>query len=64
VLPALPAHVLTAALLNGKSLEFTQTDGSLTVTIPADSVDPIDTIVKLELDQPWITSAVVPVPAQ
>lgn len=64
VLPALPARVLRATLLNGPGLQFEQNDHQLSVKIPAGSLNPIDTIVKLELDQSWTTDAVVPVPAQ
>lgn len=64
VLPALPVKVTKASRLNGPELAFNQSAGTLTVTIPADTLDAIDTIVKLELAEPWTTSAVVPTPAQ
>ncbi|HEU5458079.1 MAG TPA: alpha-L-fucosidase, partial [Terracidiphilus sp.] len=62
-LPALPIRVRSASLLRGAVLHFEQSGRSLTIRIPADAYDPVDTILKLELDRPWDTSAVVPVPA-
>lgn len=61
-LPALPMGVMKASTLDESPLHFEQTGGNLTITIPAHSLDSIDTIIKLELEQPWKTSAVVPVP--
>ena len=63
-LPVLPVKVLKASRLNGPTLAFEQSDRGVTVTIPANTLDEIDTIVKLELAEPWTTSAVIPVPAQ
>ena len=51
-LPALPATVKSATLLNGGNVEFTQQDGKLTINLPAGPRDAIDTIIKLELDRP------------
>jgi hypothetical protein len=34
----------------------------VTFRVPAEAVDPIDTVIKVELEQPWTTAAVVPVP--
>jgi alpha-L-fucosidase len=39
-----------ATLLAGGKIKFTQRDGKLTLTVPAKQRQPIDTIVKLELD--------------
>jgi alpha-L-fucosidase len=64
LLPTLPVKVLKASRLNGLALQFEQNDRQLIVTLPAGSLDAVDTIVKLELAEPWTTSAVVPVPAQ
>lgn len=61
-LPALPVRVTGASLLDGRKLHFTQNARQLTIHVPADNVDPIDTILKLQLEQPWDTSAVIPVP--
>jgi alpha-L-fucosidase len=63
-LPTLPVRVTKATLLQGGDVPFEQSAQSLTLTLPASSPDAIDTIVKLELAEPWTTSAVVPVPAK
>jgi alpha-L-fucosidase len=49
-LPALPAEIQSASLLGAAKVEFSQKDGKLFVTIPPSSRDPIDTIVKLQLN--------------
>jgi alpha-L-fucosidase len=49
-LPALPLEIKSAALLNGGKIEFNQQDGKLVVTVPKESFNPIDTIVRLELE--------------
>jgi alpha-L-fucosidase len=64
VLPALPLRVLKAALLQGNEVPIQQSAQTLTLTLPPGSPNEIDTIVKLELAEPWITSAVVPVSAE
>ena len=51
-LPALPATIKSATLLNGGRVEFTQQDGKLAITLPAGPRDAIDTIIKLEIDRP------------
>ena len=52
-LPALPAEIQSAALLNGGRVEFHQQDGTLTITLPqAGLTAAVDTIVKLEVDRP------------
>ncbi len=61
VLPALPIDVMSASLLHGPKLAIEQSDHNLRVSIPAASLDSIDTVLKLELERPWTTSAVVPV---
>lgn len=61
-LPTLPIRVRRASLLGGANLSFKQSDHLLTISIPAAAIDPMDTIIKLELEQPWTTLAVVPVP--
>ena len=49
-LPALPVIINSAALLGGGKVEFSQAGGKLVVSIPqAGLLDPIDTVVKLEL---------------
>jgi alpha-L-fucosidase len=63
-LPALPAHVNKAVLLHGGEVRFEQTAQTLTLHLPDGSADDIDTIIKLELAEPWRSSAVVPVAQQ
>ena len=50
-LPALPAEIKSAALLHGGPVKFSQKDGKLTVMLPLSTLEPMDTIVKLELDR-------------
>ena len=61
-LPTLPIRVTSASLLGGRQLQFKQDGQRLTIELPADATDDLDTILKLQLQQPWDTSAVVPVP--
>jgi alpha-L-fucosidase len=61
-LPALPAGIKSAALLDGGKVEFSQENGLLIVTVPKASLDEMDTIVRLELegsamDLPALTAA-------
>jgi hypothetical protein len=49
-LPDLTRKVVSAKLLAGGKIKFTQRDGKLTLTVPASLRQPMDTIVKLELD--------------
>ena len=62
-LPALPVRVVHASMLRGADLQIERPSGNVSITLPASMVDPIDTIIKLELEQPWTTQAVIPVPA-
>lgn len=64
LLPNLPARVMRAALLRGGAIPYKQSEQGLALDIPASSVDSIDTVLKLEIDKPWTTKAVIPVPAQ
>jgi alpha-L-fucosidase len=50
-LPALPAEIKSATLLSGGQVECSQKDGKLIVVIPSSALEPMDTIVKLELDR-------------
>jgi alpha-L-fucosidase len=63
-LPTLPVRVLKATVLHGADVAFQQNEQTLTLTLPASAAEAIDTIVKLELAEPWTTSAVVPVAAR
>jgi hypothetical protein len=49
-LPDLPRRVKSATLLGGGAVKFSQKDGRLTLSLDAAALDPIDTIVRLELD--------------
>ena len=51
-LPALPAEIKSATLLNGGRVDFTQMGDRLSIVIPQSALEPLDTIVKLELDRP------------
>ena len=63
-MPALPARVESAAMLKGDKLAFEQSGQELRITIPLAAVDLLDSVIWLELEQPWTTQAVVPVPAR
>jgi alpha-L-fucosidase len=64
VMPTLPVRVLKATVLHGSDVPFQQTAEALTLSLPPISAETLDVVVKLELAEPWTTSAVVPVPAQ
>jgi len=64
VLPTLPVRIVKAAILQGGAVSFQQTDATLSLTLPPTPPDAVDTVIRLELAEPWITSAVVPVPKQ
>ena len=51
LLPSLPSPVRAARLLGtGRAVTFPPVDGGVIVKVPRDAVDPIDTIVALDLD--------------
>ena len=60
-LPALPTQIKSATLLlNGEKVSAAQTDGKLVVTLPQlGLLDPVDTIIKLELDRPAMELAAI-----
>ena len=60
-LPGLPVRVKSASVLRGSELKFEDSGRELRIEIPAASIEPIDTVIKLELEQPWTSSAVIPV---
>ncbi|KAA6463264.1 glycoside hydrolase family 29 [Acidobacteria bacterium AB60] len=62
-LPELPVTVKKAALLHGADLKFTQADRKLVIDLSGASLDAADTVLKVEIDQPWTSQAVIPVPA-
>ncbi len=48
----LPAKIESASLLDGGTIEFSQHDGKLVLTIPLATITRVDTIVKLTLNRP------------
>jgi alpha-L-fucosidase len=62
VLPTLPVRIVKAAILQGGAVSFQQTDATLSLKLPPTPPGAVDTVIRLELAEPWITSAVVPVP--
>jgi len=64
VLPTLPVKVVKATVLHGGDVSIQQTAQTLTLNLPPAAPDAIDTVLKLELAEPWTTSAVVPMPVQ
>jgi alpha-L-fucosidase len=48
-LPALPPLIKSASLLNGRPVQWSQRDGTLTISAPPEARDPNDTVVKLKL---------------
>lgn len=63
-LPALPVRILRATMLQGGDVPFEQSGQTLTLRLPVIPADAIDTILKLQLAEPWTSSAVVPVTGQ
>jgi alpha-L-fucosidase len=61
-LPDIPARIVSASLLGGGPIGFTQQNGRLVVNLPAALCDPLDTIVRLELDKPAL--AIPPIEAE
>jgi alpha-L-fucosidase len=51
-LPAIPRKIVKTSVLTGGEATIKQTDTGIEVTVPAAQRDPLDTIVKLELDGP------------
>ncbi|MBI5384049.1 MAG: alpha-L-fucosidase [Verrucomicrobia bacterium] len=51
-LPAIPAKIVSSKLLSGGQVEVKQSDQGITVSVPKQDRQEIDTIVALELDQP------------
>lgn len=49
-LPTIPCKVLTANLLNGDPIQFLQQNGKLSLNLPAAKRQPVETILKLEID--------------
>jgi alpha-L-fucosidase len=60
ILPTLPVKIVKASLLHGPDVSFHQTAQTVTFNLPSVPPDTIDTVLQLELAEPWTTSAVVP----
>ncbi|HUA15639.1 MAG TPA: alpha-L-fucosidase [Verrucomicrobiae bacterium] len=60
-LPNLPARVVRMTDLKGNSVSYNQNDLYIRIKLPSVAADTVDRIVKVELAEPWNTSAVVPV---
>ena len=63
-LPALAAEIKSALVLHGGKVGFSQKDGKLVIVIPPSVVQPMDTIVKLELDRPALEIKPVAIEAE
>ena len=50
LLPPLPSAVRSARLLGGRAVPFKDRDFGVVLTLPHEAIDPIDTVVVLELD--------------
>ena len=50
-LPAIPRQVVSASLLNGSNVDFTNRDNTLVLTVPGAQQNAYDTVVKLTLDE-------------
>ena len=56
-LPPIDAKIRSAKLLTGGNLSYTQSTDEITITVPKEFQQPIDTIVELKLDRPAATIA-------
>ncbi len=52
LLPGISNRILSASLMTGGEVGFEQADDMITLTLPVNERDPVDTIVVLELDAP------------
>jgi len=59
--PNLPTRVVRVTDLNGNSVSYAQDDKNLAIKVPSAAPDTVDVIIKIELAEPWNSSAVVPV---
>lgn len=62
-LPDLPIRIVRITQFDGGSVSYTQDNRMLSVKVPSVAGDKVDVILKIELAEPWDTSAVVPVEA-
>ena len=62
-LTALGVKIMSASLMeNGSVVRLDQSGSEVKLTVPANAIDPIDTVIKLELEHPWTGSVIVSVP--
>ena len=61
-LPDLPVRVKSGSTLGGKAIRVEQKDGKLELYLPSDSVDSIDTVIKLEMERPLAAMNTIAVP--
>lgn len=62
-LPNLPTRIAKVTDLRGNSVSYNQDEKHTTVHVPSMAADMVDVILKVELAEPWNTSAVIPVEA-
>ena len=60
-LPNLPARIVKITNLSGGAIPYTQDDKFTRIKVPFVAPDTIDVIIRIELADPWSSSAVVPV---
>jgi alpha-L-fucosidase len=60
-LPNLPARIVKMTNLNGDSVSYNQDDKCTRIKVPSATAKTVDVIIRVELAEPWNTSAVVPV---
>lgn len=60
-LPNLPARIVRVTDLHGNPVSYNQDNKYTRIAVSPVAADTVDTIIKIELAEPWDTSAVVPV---
>jgi alpha-L-fucosidase len=60
-LPNLPTRIVSITDLKGNPVSYEQGNARLAINVPVGAPDTVDVIIKVELAEPWNTSAVVPV---
>lgn len=61
VLPNLPTRIIRMTEISGSAVSYRQDDKNTEITVPPVTPGAVDAIIKIELADPWNTSAVVPV---
>jgi len=62
-LPDLPCQVMSASFMNGRPVKFSQGEGKLHLTFDPTAIDPLGTVIRLELDGPAMNLAPVEAPS-